>query len=111
MKKFGPCKISKKFNNGNTYEIELPNDMDMSPIFNTSNLYKYHDSNDEVVVHDDYPMKKIEEVEHNLDQRVGKSTIGKDYYEYLVKWKNTPIKDVTWISQSKLDSSQVVTSQ
>ena len=28
MKKFGPCKILKKFDSGNAYEVELPDDMD-----------------------------------------------------------------------------------
>ena len=111
MKKFGPCKILKKFDSGNAYEVELPDDMDISHIFNIADLYKYHESEDEVVVSDDYPKKKTEEVEHILDQRVGKSTRGKDYYEYLVKWKNRPIEDASWISQFELDSAQVGTSQ
>ena len=101
----------KKFDNGNTYEVELPNEMDISPIFNISNLYKYHELEDGVFVSDDYPKRKIEEVEQILDQRVGKSTRGKDYYEYLVKWKNRPIEDATWISQSELDLDHVVASQ
>ena len=83
--------------------------MDISPIFNSADLYKYHESEDEVVVSDDYPKKQTEEVDHILDQRVGKSTRGKDYYEYLVKWKNKPIEDASWISQFELDSAQVVT--
>ena len=111
MKKFGPCKILKKFDSGNAYEVELPDDMDISPIFNIVDFYKYHESEDEVVVSDDYPKKKIEEVEQVLDQRVGKSTRGKYYYEYLVKWKNGPIEDASWIYQFELDSTQVVTSQ
>ena len=44
MKKFGPCKIFKKFDNGNAYEVDLSDDMDISPIFNITNLYKYHES-------------------------------------------------------------------
>ena len=109
--KFGPCKILRKFDSGNAYEAELPNDMDISPIFNISDLYKYHELEDEVVVSDDHPKKQIEEVEQILDQRVGKRTRGKYYYEYLVKWKNRPIEDASWISQSKLYSTQIVTSQ
>ena len=111
MKKFGPYKILKKFYSGNAYEFELPDDMDIYPIFNISDLYKYHELEDEFVVPDDYPKKKIKEVEQILDQRVGKSTRGKYYYEYLVKWKNRPIEDASWISQFELDSAQVGTSQ
>ena len=69
--------------------------MDISPIFNIADLYKYHESQDEFVIPDDYPKKQIEEVEQILDQRVGKSRRGKDYYEYLVKWKNKPIEDAS----------------
>ena len=47
MKKFGPCKILRKFDSGNAYEVELPNEMDISPIFNISDLYKYRESDDE----------------------------------------------------------------
>ena len=88
----------KKFDSGNAYEVELPNDMDISPIFNIANFYKYHESDDEVDVSDDYPKKKIEEVEKILDQRVGKITRGNDYYEYLVKWKNRPSEDATYLN-------------
>ena len=109
MKKFGPCKILRRFESGNAYEVELPDDMDISPISNIVDLYKYHELDDEVVVSEDYPKKQIEEVEHILDQIVSKSTRGKDYYEYLVKWKNIPVEDATWISQSELDSAQGVT--
>ena len=111
MKKFGACKILKKFDSGISYEVELLDDMDISPIFNVANLYKYHVLDNEVDATNDYPKKQIEEVEPILDQRFGKCTRGKDYYEYLVKWKNKLVEDATRISQSKLDLSQVVTSQ
>jgi hypothetical protein len=40
MKKIGPCKILRKFE-ANAYEIELPDDVDISPTFNISDLYPY----------------------------------------------------------------------
>ena len=108
MKKFGPCKILKIFDSGNAYEVELPDDMDISPIFNIVDLYKYHEIDDEVVVPNDYPKKWIKEVEHILDKRVDKKTRGNSYFKYLVTWKNKPVEHGTWISQSYLDSTQVV---
>ena len=63
MKKFGSCKILKMFDSGNAYDVELPDDMDISPIFNIVDLYKYHESEDEIAISEDYPKKKIEEFE------------------------------------------------
>ena len=59
MKNFGPCKILKKLDSGSAYEVELLDDMGISPIFNVANLYKNHDLDDEVDVSDDYPKKKL----------------------------------------------------
>ena len=40
LKKTGPCNIFRKFC-ANAYEIELPFDLEISPIFNVSNLYSF----------------------------------------------------------------------
>jgi hypothetical protein len=40
MKKIGPCKVLKKFG-VNAYEIELPDGIRISPVFNISDLYPY----------------------------------------------------------------------
>ena len=42
------------------HEVELPNDMDISPIFNVANLHEQYEfeDDDEVVVIDDYPKKQ-----------------------------------------------------
>ena len=58
MRNFGPCKILRKFDSGIAYEVELPNDMDISPIFNVYDLHEYYESkDDEVAMTDDYPKK------------------------------------------------------
>ena len=66
MKKFFLCRILRNFDSVNAYEVELPDDMDVSPIFNYIDFYEYHESYDEVVVLDGYPKKHIEEVEKIL---------------------------------------------
>jgi hypothetical protein len=40
MKKIEPCKVLNKFG-ANGYEIELPDGIGISPIFNVSDLYPY----------------------------------------------------------------------
>jgi len=42
MKKIGPFKILRKFA-ANVYEIELPDNVGISPIFNVANLYPYRE--------------------------------------------------------------------
>jgi hypothetical protein len=46
MKKIGPCKILRNFG-ANAYEIELPNDVGISPIFNVSDQYPYREYDSE----------------------------------------------------------------
>jgi hypothetical protein len=40
LKKIGPCKILRKFDE-NSYEIELPEDVGISHIFNVLDLHPY----------------------------------------------------------------------
>jgi hypothetical protein len=42
MKKIGSCNILRKFE-ANAYEIEFPDDVGMSPIFNVADLYPYRE--------------------------------------------------------------------
>ena len=69
MRKFGPCKILRKFDSGDAYEVEFPDVMDISPIFNVADLHEYYEfeGDDEVVVTDDYRKKNTKEIEQILE--------------------------------------------
>ena len=43
LKRIGPCKILRKFST-NAYEIELPSNLQIFPIFNVSDIYRFRDS-------------------------------------------------------------------
>jgi hypothetical protein len=45
LKKIGPCRILRKFST-NVYEIELPADIGISPIFNVVDLYFFKGTKD-----------------------------------------------------------------
>jgi len=44
------------------------------------------------------------EAETILDTRVAKSTNHKDYLEYLIKWKEHPVEDSTWMSVKEMEA-------
>ena len=80
MKRFGPCKILKKHDSGNAYEVEFPEGIHISPIFNVADLTKYHDDGaDEDLMLESCPIPtpKKEEIEEILDSRVGRNTKNK----------------------------------
>jgi hypothetical protein len=102
MKKIGPCKIVKKFG-ANAYEIELPNGIRISSIFNISYLYPYRagevgteNEQTEVQWAKQLPIAEKPQMENILDKRVRKRTRRKEYFEYLVKWKGHPVEDASW---------------
>ena len=47
MKKIGPCKIVRKIST-NAYEIELPEGIGISPIFNVAYFYPYKEAKKEL---------------------------------------------------------------
>lgn len=57
MVKFGPYIIFSKFDSGNAYEVDIPNVVDISLIFNDVYLYKYHEFGDDLIVLSDYLKK------------------------------------------------------
>jgi len=99
LKKIGPCKIKRKFS-VNAYEIELPEGIRISPIFNIADLYPFREAETELqkeVIGDEIQTVDWEEqiskasqkeVEAILDRRISKKTRGQTYFQYLVKWKD-----------------------
>ena len=93
-KNIGPFKIVNKCGK-NSYQIYLPHDINLSPIFNVSDLYAFKGavSNDvdagtlailkEELKNTIPPMPKPV-VEAILDKRISKQTQRKTYCEYLV---------------------------
>ena len=51
------------------------------------------------------PMAEGPKVERILDTRVAKNTKGKEYMEFLVKWKDRPMEDSTWMSVATLQKA------
>jgi hypothetical protein len=109
LKNIGPCNFLRKFSS-NAYEIELPRDIGISTIFNVVDLYPFKGiedvSTDEPVSDEDQtigwkeqlPRTIQKDIEIVLDQKVTKKTRGKEYFQYLVKWKNQPVEDATWMT-------------
>lgn len=90
-KKIRPCRIMEK-KNDNAYQVELPKDLDISPIFNVSNLFNVHGDNGDVEVVDtinwdqQLPKKKKEHITQVLDKKVITTRQG-SYNKYLVYWE------------------------
>jgi hypothetical protein len=80
MKNIGPCMVLKKFG-ANAYEIELPDGIRISLIFNISDLYPYIDEEaredseqTEVQWTKQMPIAMKPQMESILDKRVSKRT-------------------------------------
>ena len=107
-KKFGPCKIVKRRDFGNAYEVELPTKLNISPVFNISDLIEYYEGGDgdevaEVQWIIPTTSSAIKEIEEILDNHVGKSTRNKNYEEYLVKWKGGLVEDSSWLAKEEVN--------
>ena len=80
MKKIGSCKILRNFE-ANAYEIELPDDVGISPIFNVADMYPYREvekygveSQKEIQWVKQISVGENPQMEKIIDQRVRKKT-------------------------------------
>jgi hypothetical protein len=116
LKKIGPCRILRKFS-ANAYEIELPDNIGISSIFNVADLYPYQggetvtsstnesDTGQKTAWQKQIPVIQKLEMEKILDTRVLKKTRRHEYYEYLIKWKNQPVEDATWMTEAVIQEN------
>jgi hypothetical protein len=105
MKNIIPCNIVRKFI-ANAYEIEFPDNVGISPIFNVSYLYPYKrdeagglDGHKEVQWEEKFPTAEKTQMDKIIEQRDVKKTRRKTYTEYLVKWKDHPMEDPSWVTE------------
>jgi hypothetical protein len=108
MKKIGPCKILRKFA-ANAYEIELSDNVGLSLIFNIVDLYLYNRDHmgelygqEEIQWEEQMPIVEKPQTEKILKQRVGRKTRRKMHPEYLVKWRDDPVEDSSWVIESDI---------
>ena len=87
----------------------MPEGIGISPTFNISDLYPYRiegtsPSTKEPAVEwrKQLPVAQKPEMECILDRRAGRKTRRKKYFEYLVKWKNHPVEDASWESETTI---------
>jgi len=119
FKKIGPCKILRKFS-ANAYEIQLPPGIGISPIFNVADLFPYpgelleektdesgrstrHTQEDRDSWKKQMPYVQPPEIEGILETQVVRRTRRKKYFQYLVKWKNRPIEDSSWLDARQIE--------
>ena len=96
LKKIGPCKVLKNFST-NAYEIELPSDLQISPIFNVSDLYPFRDAgiqtdgtnldgdDSSIDWQGQIPHKEQPHIEAILDKRSLRKIRNKTFFQCLVK--------------------------
>jgi hypothetical protein len=108
MKKIGPCKVIRKFG-ANAYEIELPDGIGISLIFNVVDLYPYKaeeagakKEHKEIPWTKQMPVAKKPQMESIIDKRISKKTRRKEYFEYLVKWKGHLVEDASWEDEAEI---------
>ncbi|GLJ23436.1 hypothetical protein SUGI_0443580 [Cryptomeria japonica] len=109
MRRIGPCKVLAKYGN-NTYKLNLPKDMALSPIFNVVDLVQYKETlleeyrrvSEVSQALSDLPLPPttMPQAEKVLDSRVLKKTRHTTYMEHLIKWKRLPTYKATWVPEA-----------
>lgn len=94
----------------NAYEIQLPPNLGLSPIFNVCDLTPYKGNGNEeedpmqVAADDDIPKHDPPKLRKVLDTRVIKRIRNKEYKEYLVAWQGKPNFEEVWMKENQISN-------
>jgi len=95
----------------NAYEIELPKGFGISPIFNVSEIYLFKELvndptnapiSDKAQWEKQPALAPTKQIQSIIDKRVAKRTSNKEYFQYLVKWKNQLVQHGTWMTTTNI---------
>ena len=96
----------------NAYEIELPQGVAISSIFNVSDLHPFKSSvvagtgqNEDILDEEwlkDLPPPKLVKLDSILNTREVKRTRKKIYTEHLVGWQGVPCEDAVWMTEEDI---------
>lgn len=119
MRRIGPCKILAKYGS-NTYKVDLPTNVSLSPIFNVLDLIAFKGKPPEEIqsISDvaqslsniSLPSQSIPQAEQVLDSRILKKIRNHTYMRHLIKWKDKPISKATWIPKADFQKFDISSS-
>ncbi|KAH7425533.1 hypothetical protein KP509_11G059400 [Ceratopteris richardii] len=95
----GPWKIVKKLSDV-AYQLELPPDCRVHPVFHVCKLRKYI-SREDNLIQGIVSLQETDRSDHSLDKilyRRQKRLRNRVIQEYLVAWRGLPLTDSTWES-------------
>lgn len=110
MRRLCPCAILAMYGE-NTYKVDLPSDMGLSPVFNIADLVAYkgpiqgsyytHSEVSDDVNNLQIPTRPNPKAEKVLSSRITKKIRHQIYWEHLIKWWGMDDAETTWVLETE----------